>query len=622
MALLPAWHISLAHGATPAVCPDGWTRSGGHCYRYTVPSKPLGCVDLCGAGASLACIRSAEENAAVIRFVPGQGFNVVYGGNFRQVSNEHGVEAAWDMCASGESVNFTDWKNYDRFAHMDDKFAHMNCLVGGMEEWGWVPLQCLNFDYPCLCEYGADTSPKYVAFLKAQWHAIEVLTVWLWCVNAPALWLLPSLAYLAYRVCSRLVRRRLTTTTSVTVPLTHNASYAAGAALDAAEKVAKERRTRVVFTTMQLGWMLLVVGAAPSFLNFSDWELTPVMGSYIFYIAAIPWALALLALVLRPIDVAAIRAVGAFFFCFFIALASWYAYMCTNSVANRFRVKGYDPTRNMITKGGYAVISISALSSAALLWHHVYDFCACECCRRRAAPRMPPRRMLLRLWLVIRIGLFGHSVGGIVFVFSPLWTYYGTVEPQRVAPTWSGSDHQTAGLFVIANLQIAALILTPANRGRFTRWLAEITSVRSTREREAASVAALLSNRSAAATLAMGAELFRALPLASITREELDNSTPDPELYAKTAPATLGSVHGFASHSWTDPGDAKFDKLHEWANGEDKLVWLDKACLNQHNVQDSLACLPVSLAGCRQLLVLAGPTYASRLWCVMELFGT
>ena len=30
--------------------------------------------------------------------------------------------------------------------------------------------------------------------------------------------------------------------------------------------------------------------------------------------------------------------------------------------------------------------------------------------------------------------------------------------------------------------------------------------------------------------------------------------------------------------------------------------------------------LPVFLSGCRSLLVLVGPTYSARLWCVMELF--
>ena len=46
----------------------------------------------------------------------------------------------------------------------------------------------------------------------------------------------------------------------------------------------------------------------------------------------------------------------------------------------------------------------------------------------------------------------------------------------------------------------------------------------------------------------------------------------------------------------------------------------DKACIDQSNIQQSLACLPVFLAGCQTLLVVAGPTYCSRLWCVMELF--
>ena len=45
-----------------------------------------------------------------------------------------------------------------------------------------------------------------------------------------------------------------------------------------------------------------------------------------------------------------------------------------------------------------------------------------------------------------------------------------------------------------------------------------------------------------------------------------------------------------------------------------------QACIDQQNIPASLACLPVFLAGCKQLLVLAGLTYSSRLWCAMELF--
>ena len=49
-------------------------------------------------------------------------------------------------------------------------------------------------------------------------------------------------------------------------------------------------------------------------------------------------------------------------------------------------------------------------------------------------------------------------------------------------------------------------------------------------------------------------------------------------------------------------------------------IWLDKACINQGDIEASLRALPVYLAGCKQLLVLAGPTYAQRLWCVLECF--
>ena len=47
-------------------------------------------------------------------------------------------------------------------------------------------------------------------------------------------------------------------------------------------------------------------------------------------------------------------------------------------------------------------------------------------------------------------------------------------------------------------------------------------------------------------------------------------------------------------------------------------VWLDKACIKQDQTdeekQADINSLPVFLSGCRSLVVLAGPTYASRLW--------
>ena len=120
----------------------------------------------------------------------------------------------------------------------------------------------------------------------------------------------------------------------------------------------------------------------------------------------------------------------------------------------------------------------------------------------------------------------------------------------------------------------------------------------------------------------------------------------------------MGEVTAFLSHSWSDEDEApgakhalvsRWAKRRQEATGNEPTLWLvalppplslhlnqyrlharmksyalcaaqDKACIDQSNIQQSLACLPVFLAGCQTLLVVAGATYCSRLWCVMELF--
>ena len=90
----------------------------------------------------------------------------------------------------------------------------------------------------------------------------------------------------------------------------------------------------------------------------------------------------------------------------------------------------------------------------------------------------------------------------------------------------------------------------------------------------------------------------------------------------KTVKASLGEVRAFMSHSWSDEGEPKHAQLNDYAasHGPDCLIWLDKACIDQTNIDASLASLPIFLAGCQGLLVLAGKTYPTRLWCVVELF--
>ena len=92
-------------------------------------------------------------------------------------------------------------------------------------------------------------------------------------------------------------------------------------------------------------------------------------------------------------------------------------------------------------------------------------------------------------------------------------------------------------------------------------------------------------------------------------------------LYQKTTSAHLGDCHAFFSHSWRDDGVAKYAALQRWA--QDKTaptIWLDKACIDQTRIDENLAALPIFLSGCQTLLVVAGKSYSTRLWCVMECF--
>ena len=80
-------------------------------------------------------------------------------------------------------------------------------------------------------------------------------------------------------------------------------------------------------------------------------------------------------------------------------------------------------------------------------------------------------------------------------------------------------------------------------------------------------------------------------------------------------------------HSWSDDPAKKWELLtshsdgfKQTRDGRAPLLWLDKACLNQEDIAGSLSHLPVHMAGCKALVIVAGPTYTSRLWTLLELF--
>ena len=74
---------------------------------------------------------------------------------------------------------------------------------------------------------------------------------------------------------------------------------------------------------------------------------------------------------------------------------------------------------------------------------------------------------------------------------------------------------------------------------------------------------------------------------------------------------------------------SKWRALDAWAlafhstHGRWPLVWFDRACIEANSAAAhataSIASLPLMVTGCKRLLCLAGPSYASRLWVLVEI---
>ena len=80
------------------------------------------------------------------------------------------------------------------------------------------------------------------------------------------------------------------------------------------------------------------------------------------------------------------------------------------------------------------------------------------------------------------------------------------------------------------------------------------------------------------------------------------------------------------SHSWHDAGAPKWAALDAWARAFERREgrpcrwWIDKACIDQTNITEDLAALPIFLSGCQRLVICAGATYLERLWCIVEVY--
>jgi hypothetical protein len=243
------------------------------------------------------------------------------------------------------------------------------------------------------------------------------------------------------------------------------------------------------------------------------------------------------------------------------------------------------------------------------------------------------RDMIIQTWRTEAYVEIYFSV--VMFIMVPLfilarrkdWHIFATIANEKGLNIWLLTTDWV--LHMLSHV-IGGLLATTDFRLGFQSWL----SSRSEALAAAAGISALLGTRTVKEIRVLAQEAFRKFDLSDLRREDLDRTTADfskelnsTTLSDKTQPALLGTVDMFISHSWHDSTSAKWDALQsvrehfrQAHHNSEPSVWFDKACLNQSKLDEDLACLPVFLGGCSKLVVIAGPTYTSRMWCVVELF--
>ena len=167
----------------------------------------------------------------------------------------------------------------------------------------------------------------------------------------------------------------------------------------------------------------------------------------------------------------------------------------------------------------------------------------------------------------------------------------------------------------------------------------------------AAGIACLLGDANVREVLAQARARFRGVRLSALAEADLADSAPDPALFERTTPATLGGLDAFVSHSWRDAPGPKWAQLRQFSDeqaaandGRGPLLWIDKwcdafvflctarvcpltralgarSCIDQRDIETNLRCLPIFLSGCQKLVILLGKTYLTRLWCIVEIFA-
>jgi len=240
-----------------------------------------------------------------------------------------------------------------------------------------------------------------------------------------------------------------------------------------------------------------------------------------------------------------------------------------------------------------------------------------SCFSRCGGEKVTTRALLDRSW---------HNVG-VAYVAHGIAVTAGVIARQRLL--YGGTAILSTNNVALLVQSAVELIIAPLCLDRSLRQRGQAAlSLHNEGFSAAAAIAALISESSAGAAgvVSSAQGRMKCITFDKISAELFTSNVADNTWYEKSENARAGSIDAFLSHSWHDNPHFKWKALQEWRqefvskHHREPRLWIDKCCIDQSAITADLANLPVYLASCQQLLVIAGPTYLERLWCVVELF--
>ncbi|KAJ1621462.1 hypothetical protein T492DRAFT_847029 [Pavlovales sp. CCMP2436] len=235
------------------------------------------------------------------------------------------------------------------------------------------------------------------------------------------------------------------------------------------------------------------------------------------------------------------------------------------------------------------------------------------------------RDLLLSMWRTIGAVYSASACAWLIFVAA-----YGAIVPAwRTTTMFAG---MVGFLFLWAPVTVFAF--STRVRARVHAWLA----ARGHGVSAAAGVAALIGDADPQDAIAEGRRRLRAVSFSGAVLEADVFSSSAPSEYWRSiwhddpvakwsalqrGLGLLGFIFTTCQHNLTPPPThPQTHNSQEWRaefvehNRREPLVWIDRCCILEPG-QDLLS-LPIFLAGCRKLLILAGPTFLNRVRAVIS----